>query len=339
MMIFFHYDPRVIPEIISKNFIVQNSWVFVEFFFVLSGFIISHRYSFINNKNSFIQFIKKRIARLYPLLFYSVLVFFLVESIASFLFGHLVNTKETFNEYLVQTLNSILMLNSTPFFYLFGSNGIGTNPVTWSISSEMISYLIFGYVMLLKKFKNVMMIVLILTSIIFRYYYFNLPPTVLNIEFMRGITSFFIGVLIYRTKRVKINYIFEYIAFCLLIIQMYFMKYNLLDERFLEIVLLNIIFSLLIFVFVNSDGGITRVLNSNLLQYLGKISYSIYLNHLIVITVFHRIIFQIFNITNNQINQILVFMSSIIITIIYSNFTYKLFEKKLSSKLRTYLIK
>lgn len=339
MMVFFHYDPRVIPEIISKNFIVQNSWIFVEFFFVLSGFIISYRYSFINNKNLFIHFIKKRIARLYPLLFYSVLVFFLLESIASFLFGHLVNTKETFNEYLAQTLNSILMLNSTPFFYLFGSNGVGTNPVTWSISSEMISYLIFGYVMLLKKFKDVMMIVLILTSIIFRYYYFNLPPTVLNLEFFRGIISFFIGVLIFKTRRVKINSIFEYISVGLLLIQMYSMKYNLLDERFLEIVLLNIIFSLMIFVFVNSDGGITRVLNSNILQYLGKISYSIYLNHLIVITVFHRIIFQILNISNNQINQILVFIFSIIITVIYSNLTYKFFEKKMSSKLRAYLIK
>jgi peptidoglycan/LPS O-acetylase OafA/YrhL len=231
------------------------------------------------------------------------------------------------------------MLNSTPFFYLFGSNGVGTNPVTWSISSEMISYLIFGYVMLLKKFKDVMMIVLILTSIIFRYYYFNLPPTVLNLEFFRGIISFFIGVLIFKTRRVKINSIFEYISVGLLLIQMYSMKYNLLDERFLEIVLLNIIFGLMIFVFVNSDGGITRVLNSNILQYLGKISYSIYLNHLIVITVFHRIIFQILNISNNQINQILVFIFSIIITVIYSNLTYKFFEKKMSSKLRAYLIK
>jgi peptidoglycan/LPS O-acetylase OafA/YrhL len=50
---------------ITKNFIVRNSDYFVDYFFVLSGFVISYNYtSKIKSFSSYKYFIKKRLIRL-----------------------------------------------------------------------------------------------------------------------------------------------------------------------------------------------------------------------------------------------------------------------------------
>ncbi len=42
MVVVFHYPKDYLPKIIHNNFLVVNSDSFVDFFFVLSGFVISY---------------------------------------------------------------------------------------------------------------------------------------------------------------------------------------------------------------------------------------------------------------------------------------------------------
>ena len=59
MIVYHHYDPRIIPKILADNFIKHESYIFVDFFFVLSGFVISLNYNKINTKNNLFFFLKK----------------------------------------------------------------------------------------------------------------------------------------------------------------------------------------------------------------------------------------------------------------------------------------
>ena len=57
----------------------------VDFFFVLSGFVISLNYfNKINSKNDLINFQKKRFLRLYPLHILTLFIFILIEFIKIF---------------------------------------------------------------------------------------------------------------------------------------------------------------------------------------------------------------------------------------------------------------
>ena len=51
MVVFYHYPIDFIPHSVHDFFLVAKSYLFVDFFFVLSGFVISYNYDdHINNK-------------------------------------------------------------------------------------------------------------------------------------------------------------------------------------------------------------------------------------------------------------------------------------------------
>ena len=73
MVLALHFP--IIDSLITGNFFVRQSWLFVDFFFVLSGFIIgTNYYSKINNWSLFKTYIIKRVARLLPLLYFTVII-------------------------------------------------------------------------------------------------------------------------------------------------------------------------------------------------------------------------------------------------------------------------
>ena len=75
LVMFYHYDINYLPSFLSDFFLIRQGWIFVDFFFVLSGFVIAYNYSFQFNKITLFKFIKLRFIRIYPLLFFSVIVF------------------------------------------------------------------------------------------------------------------------------------------------------------------------------------------------------------------------------------------------------------------------
>lgn len=69
VVMLFHYSPFL------THAMLQNGYIAVDFFFVLSGFILSHSYeNRIQNGMSSYEFISKRIARLYPMLLMGLVV-------------------------------------------------------------------------------------------------------------------------------------------------------------------------------------------------------------------------------------------------------------------------
>src|ERR1051326_813364 len=78
VVVFYHFGPFY-----SRNFsieahtlIISRGYLWVDFFFLLSGFVLCHVYAedFLQGRVRFREFLGKRIARIYPLHLFCLLV-------------------------------------------------------------------------------------------------------------------------------------------------------------------------------------------------------------------------------------------------------------------------
>ena len=325
MVVLYHYQDDLIPEYFYNHFMIRESYMFVDFFFVLSGFVISLNYNLLNTKNEFFDYIKKRFIRLFPLLVYSVVVFLVVETLGPYLFPNQFNNPNTLSESALLTFDSILFTNSTP---LLGSS-MGMNPPSWSISSEMISYILYGLILINFRKKGIIFSLVILISFIVLYFsQLEFEITTGDFGFVRGFYSFFIGVFVFRCysfSKVSFNSFYEILTLLLIITALYIINKGVTNnlEFFGPIV-----FGISIFIFSKSHGIFTKILEKKFFQFLGKTSYSIYLNHMLIILVFPRLIFGFFEINKTDFNMILVLIFTLFVNCLYSWFTYKFIELK-----------
>jgi peptidoglycan/LPS O-acetylase OafA/YrhL len=114
----------------------------VDFFFVLSGFVIHHRYAqyFVDNQaDGYRRFIKLRIARIYPLhLFMSVV--YLVNPLALILLSS-TNDPDLSRYSPGYFLLSLLLVQNWGW-----TDELKWNAPSWSISTEFFAYLVYPYV-------------------------------------------------------------------------------------------------------------------------------------------------------------------------------------------------
>ncbi|MFN8248211.1 MAG: acyltransferase [Ferruginibacter sp.] len=318
-----------------SNFIVRQGYLFVDFFFVLSGFVIAFNYyDNINNTAAFKDYIQKRFLRLYPLLLYTVLVYLAFEIFFVLFFPQLLTHKETLGHLLYLTLDSLTFMNSTP---VLGDN-LGMNYPTWSISAEMISYMIFGLIVLLFRRSRLLSIVIILVLLMIFLGTKKMYLLEGDWGFARGLVCFFMGVIAFAFSRrytaESIGNRLEYILPVLLVglfyfRQQYFEKKGLFIEReIFTLLVVPLFFGSFVFVYAGSKGALVKILCSRFFQYVGKLSYSIYLNHAIVLILVVRGMFSVLKLQENEFNISLSLIVSIIATILYSDITYRLVEKK-----------
>lgn len=308
-----------------------GGYLAVDFFLVLSGFILSHNYLYNDNVISPTVFISRRIARLYPLhiftLFTYILVFwFINNNFPRYADGNIF----TFVQHLTLTHN----IGINP-------KGITYNYPSWSVSVEFWVSLVF-YFFITKSTKSASLFAV--SFITFIVIYSNTGHldttyknyfTFINSGLLRGIASFFLGILSYRIYlhyrddlRLKkyINYL--EILCILAIVAIIFGrpgKFSGLD------IFAPYIFMFAMPVFAFQLGAISNHLKKY--KYLGEISYSIYLNQITVLMSTKYIL------SNFHISKIYILFIYLIILIIYSHFTYRYIEKPLREKGRNLLAK
>jgi peptidoglycan/LPS O-acetylase OafA/YrhL len=230
---------------------------------------------------------------------------------------------------IFQALDTLCLTNSTPLF----GDGLGLNFPTWSISSEMISYLIFGGMMVLlpARFKNSAIFLLIAICFLFLLYqerYFLTGTW----GFVRGLLCFNLGYFVYvlAQKDYKVPAFMELVLSVLLLVLFYLLhQHNFTFQReMLALVFVPPLFAIFILVLLKSNGLISRMLDTAPFQFVGKISYSIYLNHALIVVVIPRILFDLlmWERTNNHLlwSALLV----ILVLFTYSIFTYHIIEVK-----------
>ncbi|UBM59676.1 acyltransferase [Marinilongibacter aquaticus] len=330
MVVFYHYPQNQIPESLAQFFLFRQSYVFVDFFFCLSGFVISYNYHTLHKWSEFTVYMVKRFIRLYPSLFLAVSVYF---------FGYLFVGLPTDDKApLINFLETALMTNSTP---LLGTNP-GFNEASWSISSEMVSYLVIGLTFLIfpkRRTVPVLLTILLAYFILFRSGQFF---HTFEYGFLRGLVSFNLGFVVWKLSKYdfKANNYLEFLIPILLIVLLYFVhNFTRVNEMetpsgaLFNMLVIPLFFASSILLLLKTDGPVSHFLDTKPVQYLGKISYSIYINqgfmfHLAIIA-FSKI-YKV-ETTADMLVQLFFVVSMILLV---SHFTNKYVEVKLGRYLK-----
>jgi len=343
MVALHHYDMVFLPIWFYNSFIIRSSNSFVDFFFVLSGFVITSKYVGINSAKAFWAFIQKRLIRLYPLLFYTTTLYLLFQLIFNIYFPSLVASKEGIPDLLYSYLDTMSFQNSTTVFnnlYTTSVFHMGMNFPSWSISAEIIAYIIFGWMMLLGAWKNWnknwMVAILIFFAVIFCIYKGQFYFTE-DYGFVRCIICFMLGYFVWVISKFDFQipgFVEWLIPILLLLI---FFKLNRLDgyaKSMGALALIPVFFAAAILVFVKSNGFISTILAQKPFAFLGKISYSIYLNHILIITIVPHFMFQVVHLPVTPLFQLAVMLLSFISLILYSYLTNLFVEQKVGDYLK-----
>lgn len=268
-------------SILTDNFLVKGADWPVDLFFVVSGFVICYAYGDkISNFKGIKNFIYRRFWRLYPLHFITLILLVFFEFARYFLErtipGTIINpafSKADFaaffsNLFLIQVLNGKIHSFNGP---------------SWSISAELIAYLVFVLVAISNYSKLKLFSICSMLSFFAIYFfeYTNLPGNFLLV--LRCIYGFSLGAMAfyflknYSGKRFY-GEIFVNISIFLSILMIY------LDLHLINKNLLPISFACLVYGLVISDQSTlaSKVLSNKFFQHVGKVSYSIYMWHVIL---------------------------------------------------------
>lgn len=326
-VVLFHFNKNNAPLFLVNNFFIRESHIFVDFFFILSGYVISLTYDQrIQQGKDFIQFLKKRWIRLYPLLLFSTCMYWY------FVHPH-------FDKQNIRlALDTLLLTNSTPIL----GTGIGMNYPSWSISSEMISYFFFGLSSLiaLNNRKPSLLGAITIACFIFFAIQQNYFLTG-SYGFIRGLACFNLGYFIFilAGKYFKLPNIIEGVMILIILGLMYiFHQTSLQNEptRLWIQFLIPFAFASGILVLIKTNGYLSSLLTSKPLLFLGKISYSVYLNQAFIIGYFIPKLYKWVQFTQGEMKKTICVIILLMLLVIYSWGTQYFIETrfgKLLSKL------
>lgn len=261
--------------------IVRNAWLFVDFFFVLSGFVIAHSYGdrLIAGQISIARFMGLRMGRIYPL-HLAVLAMLLVLELALMVFHDSLGqftARQPFtgDRSLSQLFQTAFLLNS------FGiSESIGWHGPSWSIAAEMWTYLLFAIVITVfrQRFLLVTGLIVAATMIWLVVARGSLSATY-DWGFIRCVFGFGIGFLTYHLFR-RLAWQGDNLAELLVMASMIaFVSLSGYDASSFAA---PFVFAICIYVLASESGVVSRLLSKPFFQFLGLTSYSIYMMHVFV---------------------------------------------------------
>jgi len=303
----------------------------VVLFFVLSGFLITYlllaeEQSF--NKISIKNFYIRRILRIWPLYYLIVILAFLVLTNIE-LFTLPGQGKDVIYSNLISKLilYAIFLPNLT--FSLYGQDPYIFQ--TWSIGTEEQFYLMWP--ILFKYLKNSRMFLMFFIIVFYIFFarvlasdYFNIIPykdvirafwSKFNIDCM-AIGGIYAILLFQKSNFLKL--LQNKILFYLTLILVIFLMIEGVYIPYIHYEFYSVLFGIIILNFAANDK-IKISLENRFLNYLGNISYGLYMYHLIGIALALAITRSI-NFTTNW----LLYPLSFILTIIIAGLSYRYFE-------------
>lgn len=330
-IVIFHYGIGVFPfnlKVVQQIFAQAN--IGVSYFFILSGFVMIIAYHEKSNID-FLSFMKNRIARIYPMYLFAIILIVLFNLI----YSNTISYRQ-------------LLLNILTIQAWFPKDVFSINYTGWTISVEFFFYLSFPFLfnvfykkLSIKKLYLPVFLVWIISLIVLllvvysnlklkypneAYSFFNCFPLLHLNEFLIGnLTGLFF------VKYLK-NKVFDFdvlivVNVLLIMLLMRFFSFNLIFHNGL----LAILFIPLIILLAMNKSGITKIFNSKICVLLGEVSFNIYILQG-PIFIFSRKIFNSLEIKN----ETLFFYSSFLALILISILSHFYIEKPLRNYIQKF---
>ncbi len=320
----------------------SNFWNGVDLFFVLSRYLIGG--ILIRNKGSnnyFKTFYIRRIFRIFPI-YYLILGVYIILIIAipnlDKLIPILFSNPIPVWSFIIYCQNYLMITFNT-----FGASWLG---VTWSLAIEEQFYLLLPLLVFIfnRKILTILIIILIFTAVIFRYYSSD-NLMLKHISFQCRMDSLFTGVAIaiFMMNQNFVNFLKSqktvmYIVFLTLIGIFFFISFTTgTNNSFLIYSGFNILFAMFIIIaLLFKEGFITRFLENKWLCKIGTVSYGIYLFHMIVLYLVYWVLEKAGIYVYSNWLLMIVISCAFLLTYIISRSSYKFYESALIKFSRKY---
>jgi len=328
IVVFYHIEAYIAPYLDSHILsIVQHGYLAVDFFFILSGFVIAFNYYDrlkVVNKSKVYNFYLKRVARIYPLHLLFILAYLSIP-VAYTISGKILDPEEQ------------KFAKEGFFFSLFlmqswgGLDTLTWNIPSWSISTEMMAYLLFPLMVFIlnficKRFKSWGSCIALVMSCLLLICIFqgsaSIGDYIQPLGVFRCVLEFFCGVCIWYLTKYKWKETHGRIIFyCGIFIFLFLMNTDIKDYYFVPLTM-----SLIILGSVLHKSKVNDLFSCAPLIWLGNISYSIYLSHYLI-----RDWFKLLFLETNEASVFWI-VGYVITVLISSHFLYTYFEMAAKDK-------
>jgi len=316
----------------------SQGYIWVGFFFVLSGFIIS--YSFENSRdkshNKWFPYLYRRFARLYPVHLITLLFFcyhFLGGAQYVNVGGFIVNA---------------LMLQSwvpSPTSYW------GFNSVSWSISCEMFFYVAFIFLITLSARQLYVLFGVLVVALLAHYilvdqknpiasWMFYINPAFRLVDFMAGMIVF--NLFKRYEKSLEFSFgvatVFEVCSIAVVTLFLYFSFAYQVDPLLKYGIYYVLPMSIIVFVFALGRGFFSGVLTFKPLVYLGEASFCLYMTHLMI----NGEMYNYFRskVDVNSFGDVLLYLALVaVVCVVFASILYSFYEKPMNNILRRAVMK
>ncbi len=287
--------------------IVNHGYLAVDFFFMLSGYVMAHAYDDRWVRMTMADFGKRRLIRLHPLIIlgmtFGALMFFFQESAV---FPKIADANGWY--VLVLMFVGYTLIPVPPSMDTRGWNEMHPlNGPAWSLFLEYVANILHAFI--LRKLSNLMLGLCVLLAAIALYYVaimgpagdliggWSLEPEQLKIGFTRLLFPYMAGMLLRRTVKVRSGKSTFLLSGILLITVLSVPRIggyeNLWANGLYEAITISIVFPAIIY--LGAIGEVKNNLAQKFCTFLGDISYPLYITHFPFILVFYAWV------TNNNI--------------------------------------
>lgn len=299
-VVLFHFGTVELPTI-SSNYLtefLEYGKYGVQVFFVISGFIIPYSMMKSNYKISdYFNNLLRRFVRINPPSYVAILMSLILYFSAIFITG-----KPLDMDWPGFNLTAIIgnLTYSTPFL-----NTDWYNPVFWTLAIEFQFYFIIGLILPLLYKKNVFITCLIIILI--------LALGLIKFDWFFSSSGFFIlGILLFLNKERLVT---KSIIVALFSITLIFCLYTTS--------IIPTIFGLITFLIILSGINV----NNKATNYLGKISYSLYITHWVVGAISEIVIKRIVPLHQYPFGKIILLFVYTSIAVLFASIFYSYIEK------------
>lgn len=278
IMVVLYHSPFRFAE--SSAPFVTNSYLFVDLFFVLSGFVMAHAYGDkIRGGMGFGEYVALRLGRLYPLHLFTLMLWVPYILVKQYLYENgFGGTSQLDENNLATFVTNLLLIHG-----LGVNDSLSWNQPSWSISTEFFAYIAFFLTAITIDRGRRLWLPLALSAVFYSVIFLVIRPSELDITYdfglIRCLAAFYLGVFVYRLRRAGTPddlspatlTVLELAAFATMIVS---------DDGYLMILAVMAAFAFTVFIFAAKGGGlVSRLLDLDLIRKIGIWSFSIYMIH------------------------------------------------------------